>query len=516
LRLHVEDLPAEKSAGGSLAAATLAPLFASIEQATGWQFRCEPSPGGFGEVWATPIDGGDGRAAARLVLAATEADAGDAQALAAVDLQRVRPLALALAGLLGEINRLRHAVWQREAELAAGVPVAARASDEPHLADRLEAVLKGGAEAVGCQAAGLYLLDENTSELKLRAAWGLPQERLMEPARPLRGAMADLEALVGHAVVLEDTSLLPHWRCPEEFPSAVCVPVASPSIPLGTLWVFSNRQRDFTPQETNLLEIIAGRLAADLEREMLLAAGAASKCRDKQFDGAARWLAERLPSITPLIDGYDLAGWTRQAAEVGGDFHDWSVLPDGRLALAVGDADGSPLEAALNAASLHAAIKAHGAYRHDAGELLTRINETLVTASPGDQRASLTYALLEPESGEIEIALAGAAKAILVQPNGHQTILAKRPPLGDAPDLQYGCESLSLKRGGTLLLVSDGACAALDPDRLRAAEATMAQLVTENVGDSADVLVAELRRLLNEADAGQADDTTVLVLKRQL
>src|SRR5262249_30680354 len=155
-------------------------------------------------------------------------------------------------------------------ELAAGVPVASRQGEEPHLAERLEAVLKGGAEAVGCQAAGLYLLDEATSELKLRAVWRLPEERLLAPARPLRGAVADLEALVGHAVMLEDTSLLPHWRCPEDFPAAVCVPVSSPSIPLGTLWTFSDRPRDFTPEETNLLEIVAGRLAADLEREMLL------------------------------------------------------------------------------------------------------------------------------------------------------------------------------------------------------------------------------------------------------
>src|SRR5262249_28476281 len=155
--------------------------------------------------------------------------------------------------------------------------------------------------------------------LKLRACFGLPQDRLLAPARPLRGAAADLEALVGHAVVLEDTSLLPHWRCPEDFPSAVCVPVSSPSLPLGTLWAFSDEPRDFTPEQTNLLEIIAGRLAADLEREMLLAVGAQAKNYDKQLDVAARWQADRLPSIAPLVDDYEFAGWTRQAADLGGD-----------------------------------------------------------------------------------------------------------------------------------------------------------------------------------------------------
>ena len=176
-------------------------------------------------------------------------------------------------------------------------------NDEQHLAERLEAVLKAGTEAIGCQAAGLYLLDEATSELKLRAIWGLPEERLLAPARPLRGAVADLEALVGHAVVLEDTSLLQHWRCPEEFPAAVCVPVSTPSIPLGTLWVYCDESRDFSPEQTNLLEIIAGRLAADLEREMLLAAGTKAKNRDQQLEIAVRWQQRSVAEYCAAVGG---------------------------------------------------------------------------------------------------------------------------------------------------------------------------------------------------------------------
>ena len=383
LRLHVEDLPDQQPA---LTPPELQPLLAAFEEATGWQLRNETCPLALGETWSMALDGGDGQPTGRLVLSRPEAEQKDEVSPPAIELQPARHLALALGNLLAEVNRFKRAVWQREAELAAGVPVAKRADNEPHLAERLESVLKGGTEAVGCQAAGLYLLDEGTSELKLRAAFGLPLERLLDPARPLRGSVADLEALVGHAVVLEDTSLLAHWKCPEDYPSAVCVPVSSPTVPLGTLWMFSDSPRDFLPHETNLIEIVAGRLAADLEREMLLAAGASAKGRDQQFDAAARWMEDRLPSVAPLVPGYEVAGWTCQSADVGGDFHDWAVLPDGRLALAVGDAEGRLLQSGLGAASLHAAIKAHSAYPHAAKELLERINESLLAASPGDQR----------------------------------------------------------------------------------------------------------------------------------
>ena len=53
-----------------------------------------------------------------------------------------------------------------------------------------------------------------------------------------------------------------------------------------------------------------------------------------------------MPSIAPLLEDYEVAGWTQQAETVGGDFHDWFVQTDGRLALVVGDADGTLLDAA--------------------------------------------------------------------------------------------------------------------------------------------------------------------------
>jgi phosphoserine phosphatase RsbU/P len=515
LRLHVEE-PSDSEVGGPRSevrdqADLIARLTQAFGAATGWDLRLEQSPLGFGEAWSKTIDSPE-ETPPRLVLGAP-IDPSEKNHKAR-DLNEVRPLALAIGDLLGEIQQLRYAVWQREAELAAGVPVKARHDEEPHLAERLEAVLKGGAEAIGCHAAGLYLLDEATSVLKLRAAWGLPQDRLLAPPRPLRGSMADLEALVGHAVALEDTSILPHWRCPEDYPSAVCVPVSSPTMPLGTLWVFSDHEREFTPQETNLLEIIAGRLAADLEREMLLAAGGRASQSDRQLEAAARWTSERLPSITPLVDDYDLAGWTKQAGEIGGDFHDWSVHSDGRVSLIVGDAAGAELEATLTAAAVQTCVRSHATYGYSAGELLTRVNDTLVAASPGNQQASCAYALLDPASQDLQVSIAGDCLAIVVGPDGRLITTSDTPRLGQLADCPYASDPLRLAAGEVLLLVSGGVRRAIDSAGLRIGEASIASLVARHLCCSAKDLVARLQKLLDH-DAQAAEDLTVLVVKRK-
>ena len=187
------------------------------------------------------------------------------------DWQAAERMAGSIAELVNELVAARHALWQREAELATAVPVTQHENESAHLAARLEATLQAGAQAIKCDSAALYLLDEATSQLKLRAAWGLPLAKLQDAARPLANQMADLEALLGHAIALESRAdMVGPWQSPEPAGAALCVPVSSPTNPLGTLWLFSRREREFTDEQTNIAEVVAGKIASDLERTVLL------------------------------------------------------------------------------------------------------------------------------------------------------------------------------------------------------------------------------------------------------
>jgi serine phosphatase RsbU (regulator of sigma subunit) len=425
-------------------------------------------------------------------------------------------LASAMCGVLAEFDQARAAVWQREAELAAGVPIAARPQEEQHLAERLEAVLAGGAEAVGCQAAALYLLDDATSQLKLRACWNLPHEKLLEPARPLRGAIADLEALVGHAVVIEDTSLLPHWHVPENFPSAVCVPVSSPSTPLGTLWLFADRERDFTSHETNLVEIVAGRIASDLERELLLSEGVQAKRVQLQWNGAVQWQQQRLPKTAPLVEGWQAAGWTSQADGIGGDFYDWTMHDDGRLAIAVGDAHGAMLQAGLTAAVAQGSLRSHVTYAHEPQMLLSRINKTLWTNSTGDEFASFFYGLVDPTSGELACSLAGSASLLLIRGGESEFITTDTLPLGALPETEFPVWRRRLQAGDVLVAMSEGVLQARDDGGLLLGEAAITTLIRRAAGLPAGELAERIRELVESHCPKRLGlDRTALVLKRR-
>ena len=501
LKLHVEESSAVQAAKSGLN--TVEHLCRAFAKATGWNLTYDPP---------SPLQmRGPGEAPSSVAgLILSPAERPDDAAFARVPRQQVEQLAAAIASMLGELDQTRAALVAREAELAAGVPVTPRDDEAVHLAQRLEATLAAGAETVGAHAAALYLLDEGTSQLKLRACYGLPKTRLLEAARPLRGALADLEALLGHAVVLEDTELLAHWRCPENYASAVCVPVSTPTTPLGTLWIFSETPRDFSPQQTNMIELAAGRIAADLEREVLLTAGSHTREVERDMHEASRWQEERLPTVAPLIDDWEIAGASEAAGKLSSEFFDWSIVSDGHLALAVADAHARGVSAGLSSAALQAALKAHEVHRHDAGKMLERINETLWTTSPGGQYASLFYGLVTPDTGEIEYAAAGRTSALIVHERGHIILADGAPPLGVDLDANVALQRNVVPAGGLLLVASDGVLAATDATGRHWDELALAEFLQRQLHYSVDELLARLRHALGIC----VTDRTLLLAKR--
>jgi phosphoserine phosphatase RsbU/P len=438
---------------------------------------------------------------------------------AAMDRQSARSLAGSIANLLDELMQTRKALRFREAELAAGVPLIPHRQEEKHLALRLEAVLRAGVEAVGCDAAALYLLDEATSELKMRCSWGLPFDRLAAPPRPLHEALADLEALLGHAVVLDDDGIMKMWNVPEDFPAAVCVPISSPTTILGTLWIFSNEKRDFTDRETNIVEVVAGRLAADLEREMLMRVGVDGAKLQKQVAAAQRLQQNALPAIAPLLDGWDVAGWTGQADNVGGAFHDWFSLPEGLLAVALGRADEQGVVGAMTANAVKTAIRCHSRYYRQADRVLQQTNLTLWTSSAGDQHASLLFGLIETVTGKVLCASAGRPSVVRLRSDGWESLSRSALGLGQSPEAEFEQFSYDLLPGEALVIFTDLQSNTADSRQNAMLETRLGDVLQGKLDLAAEEIVVAAKAALNPSESGTASslegyDRSILVVKR--
>ena len=489
-------------------------LCRAFEQATGWPLQCSPKTeerdAANPILWSAPAsDEGTDDEQVRVAVATAH---GHASAGARVDLNAAVDLAAGIGQLLGDLAQARHGLWKVEAELAAGVPLTPR-TNEPHLAQRLQSSLKAAAEALGCEAAALYLVDETTTYLKLRSVWGLPQERFLLPPRELAREAADLEALLGHAIVLENTATQSLLRTPEGAAAAVCVPVSTSTAPLGTLWIFGDKPREFTDHEVNLVEVVAGRIAAELEREMLVAAGAEVNQLKRQLSAAERWQESQRPHISPLSDIWQVAGWTQAAGELCGEFYDWFIRGDESLVLALGACGHNSIAASLAASALRASVRAHMDQARDPAAAMAAINRLLIAGSTGDESASLTLILADEQSRSLQVVAAGESAVWKVGPAGASCLSPSSARIGVEPAERYSLDEVQMTSGEALIVLSE---CILQLCKV-ASETIQEQLISLMVAH-ADQPAAILVELVHDRLAvlsGQAalNDCTVVVLK---
>lgn len=495
----------------------LAELCGAFERCTGWKLNYaagKPPSHDLDLLWSAPVNPGVGTALGHFRIERVgESSEGITRTCA---LAPATELAGAVTELFAGLLRTRRSLWEREAELAAGVPVVPHRHEAQHLATRLQAVLQGAADAIGCQASALYTLDGATTELKLRSCWGLPWDRLTTPPRPLSESIADLESLAGHAVVLERPDQISEWNVPEAFSAAVCVPVSSPTVPLGTLWVFSTTPRPFSDREVNLAEIVAGRLASDLERERLLAEGIEGAALRRQLARAERTQQSQLPHIAPLLDGWDVAGWTTHAGAVGGNFHDWFVSHDDLLTVVAGDCLARGVEGALCASTVRGVLRAHAHGVRETEQLVDRANRTIWASSAGDLVANLCCVRGMANGARLRIAQAGQLGVLRLTQSGWESLSRPSLALGLDPSARFEFVEPELPPGGALVLLSDGVRHAPDADGRPLGESQLAELLVQSLECSASQLVDLVRdRLESHAPGMPRDDRTVLILKRR-
>lgn len=178
----------------------------------------------------------------------------------------VKRICESIAALLAEFYAYVLALRQAHEELALPKRIPATSVVAGRLSESLRQQLQTAARLIGANAAALYLLNNTNRTLVMRSCVGLPEERLLDAPRPLVEAAADLEAMLGYAVVINEDYLRDVWQPPENFPTAICVPVSSSTSILGTAWFYRDRVIDLSNHDIDILELSVGRIASELER----------------------------------------------------------------------------------------------------------------------------------------------------------------------------------------------------------------------------------------------------------
>jgi serine phosphatase RsbU (regulator of sigma subunit)/predicted ester cyclase len=224
-----------------------------------------------------------------------------------------------------------------------------------------------------------------------------------------------------------------------------------------------------------------------------------------------------LPKEVPTLEDWQIAPYYRPAREVGGDFYDFHYLSQGRLGLVTGDATGKGVPAALVMSTTCGMLQlaAQGSDSSSPGEVLERVNETLVARIPLNMFVTCFYAVLDPESGTLRYANAGHDPPYLWHGGCCEELRARGMPLGLMPGMIYEEGEVSLREGESVLFYSDGLVEAHDPKGEMFGFPRLRALVAEHGEERSlgDFLMEELYSFVGEGWE-QEDDITLLTLKR--
>ncbi|WP_413753231.1 SpoIIE family protein phosphatase [Streptomyces sp. R-74717] len=216
----------------------------------------------------------------------------------------------------------------------------------------------------------------------------------------------------------------------------------------------------FSPDERSVLTTVARMLAQALTR-----AGVAETERELSL-GLQRSM---MPSLGPDIPGMEVAARyipTGGGLQVGGDWYDKIPLPNGRIALVIGDVQGHDVRAAGLMGQLRIALRAYAAEGHRPDAVLSRASRFLSGLTDayedgeetGPRFATCLYAEADPETGVLDIARAGHPDPVVMTADGTALIRQTEGglPLGVEADADYPTTRLTLEAGETIMLCTDG------------------------------------------------------------
>jgi ketosteroid isomerase-like protein len=224
-----------------------------------------------------------------------------------------------------------------------------------------------------------------------------------------------------------------------------------------------------------------------------------------------------LPEEVPELEDWRIDPFYQPAREVGGDFYDFHLLPEGKLGLVVGDATGKGVPAALVMSTtlgmLQSTARALGS--PSPGEVLEQVNETLVARVPTNMFVTCFYAILDPISGSLTYANAGHDLPYLHRNGEAEELRATGMPLGLMPGMEYEEEVASLREGESVLFYSDGLVEAHDPQGQMFGFPRLRALVAKH-GEESSLGVFLMEELYSFVGEGweQEDDITLLTLRR--
>jgi serine phosphatase RsbU (regulator of sigma subunit) len=210
-----------------------------------------------------------------------------------------------------------------------------------------------------------------------------------------------------------------------------------------------------TNDEFGALAAAFNTMAADLERNQALVVERERLRRELELSRLIQ--TEMLPRASLRLGAAEIKGVSIPAREVGGDFFNYFALPDGRLALLVGDVSGKGVSAALLMANVQATLRARLPLETELARLAAGLDHDVDANTPRGVYLTLFLGILDVERGLLCYINAGHNPQFLLRASGGiQPLASTGLPIALLPGHGYSEATVQIGKGDLLFFYTDG------------------------------------------------------------
>ncbi len=301
----------------------------------------------------------------------------------------------------------------------------------------------------------------------------------------------------------------------------MAVPVGAEPSSRGILLVADKESRHgvgpFEESDRRTLALFANQAATALETAYLHKQALEKERLEREIELAADIQRRLLPTTFPIVEGFELAGWSRPARHVGGDFYDLMRTDEGRIGAVLADVSGKGLPAALMVSTIHSAMRLLVEQEEIGPELVRLLNRHISASTAPNKFITLLLAELDPSTGEVCYVNAGHNPGLVIRGDGSVGELSSGGlPLGLFGESSYEGGRLHLEPGDLLCVYSDGLTECESPTDEEFGVSRMIDLLRSSSDRSLSEVIGTVDKAVTDFAQGldQGDDQTLVLLRR--
>jgi len=232
--------------------------------------------------------------------------------------------------------------------------------------------------------------------------------------------------------------------------TVIAYPVCGRQEILGTFILASRRENAFNEQTRKLANVLALQIANALDQWTLF---------ERTHRVADRLQRALLPESFPKANGVQFFGAYRPAsdeAEVGGDWYDAFAVPDGRIAVSIGDVAGHGLEAATVMGEIRQGMRSVALSGQTPAQVLQHING-IINLRESIGMVTAIFGYYEPQTRALTYAVAGHPAPVITIAKGRTAFLPGGGiPLGVASEIDTQDWTVTLPPASAVTFYTDG------------------------------------------------------------